>query len=203
MSDPRWRSLMEALGFPPCLDMYEKLCRFYGERHRAYHTMEHIDACLRHLEAVWDDAEQPAQLELAIWFHDAIYKPFSVSNEADSAKLASEFMTTNQAGEATIEGVHELIMATIHDATPKPGDASLMVDIDLSILGAPAEVYADFERAVRKEYKRVPSFVFRRNRRKLLLQFLDRERIYQHPYFFDRLEALARSNLSSAVQALS
>jgi len=202
-SEARWWSLMQRLGLAPSLDMYRELLRLYGEPHRAYHNFEHIAACLRHLDDVRESAEKPDELELAIWFHDAIYKPFSGSNELDSAVLAADFLEENKAGEGTVANVHALIMATVHDASPSPGDSSLMVDIDLSILGARPEVYGVFEQAVRQEYRRVPGPIFRRKRRKLLQQFLDREKIYQHPHFFEKLEVQARRNLAAAIDTLS
>jgi hypothetical protein len=44
------------------------------------------------------------------------------------------------------ERVHGLVMATAHMAGELSGDAALVVDIDLSILGKPARIYDEFER---------------------------------------------------------
>lgn len=203
MTEARWLALMEKLGLPRNVEMYQKLVSLYSQQHRAYHTAGHISACLEHLDAIKHSIESPDLLELALWFHDAIYQPFSSINEQDSADLAEQFLVDNRVNSDSIQSVVDLIMVTIHNASPTSGDASIMVDIDLTILGAQPKIYAGFEAAVRREYRRVPNFIFRRNRRKLLRQFLDRNRIYQHDDFHHKLESQARENLARAIRDLS
>lgn len=198
-----WEALMGSWGLSGNDEMYSSLVNAYAERHRAYHTYEHIEACLRQLDDSMSEAEHPDEVELAIWFHDVVYKPYSSNNEADSAKMASKFLRQNQVQNDKIGRVEDLILATIHSEEPQIGDLSLIVDIDLSILGAPAKVYDWFETAVRSEYKYVPSFVFKRGRKKLLEGFLSRDRIYQNESFFNRLEHQARQNLYRAIGNLS
>ena len=50
-----------------------ELTQRYSEPHRHYHTLEHLDACLRHLAGVQDQLERPQEIACALWFHDAIY----------------------------------------------------------------------------------------------------------------------------------
>ena len=60
----------------------------------------------------------------------------------------------------TVQRVHDLVVATQHGATQNttpaaPGsrpDARPRVDIDLSILGSPAERFDRYDQDVRKEY---------------------------------------------------
>ena len=59
----------------------------------------------------------------------------------------------------------ELIVATKHDAVPKDADAGLLVDIDLSILGADPERFDEYERQVRFEYQWVADDAFRAARK--------------------------------------
>jgi hypothetical protein len=47
--------------------------------------------------------------------------------------------------------VHQLIMATCHAALPTTPDQALLVDIDLSILGADSERFDEYEVQVRQE----------------------------------------------------
>ena len=77
-----------------------------------------------------------------------------------------------------------------------------MLDIDLSILGANEHIYAQFEKDVRKEYKRVPSFIFKKKRKAVLQSFLNRSKLYQTEYFSVRLEAQAKTNLAWAIGEL-
>jgi len=77
-----------------------------------------------------------------------------------------------------------------------------MLDIDLSILGTPTEVYDEFEVNVRKEYKRVPRFIFRKKRKEILQNFLANAPVFKTEYFRKRFEAQAAENLKRAISAL-
>ncbi|MBL7570773.1 hypothetical protein, partial [Escherichia coli] len=61
------------------------LRRRYAEPHRAYHGQAHIDALLRGLVNEARHVGNGAAVELAIWYHDAIYDPAAADNEARSA----------------------------------------------------------------------------------------------------------------------
>jgi predicted metal-dependent HD superfamily phosphohydrolase len=181
---------------------YAELVRAYAENHRHYHSDAHIDACLQHFDAVQSLAEYPAEVELALWFHDAIYKPMSSTNELDSADWCARFLAVNNIAAEVIQRVHRLIMATCHSAELVGNDERLVVDIDLAILGAPEGVYQNFEANVRNEYQWVPSVIFKSKRKEILQGFLNRHKIYHHAYFYDLLEYRARENLASAISRL-
>lgn len=93
-------------------------------------------------------------------------------------------------------------MATEHNSVPKINDQKLMVDIDLSILGSEEKRYVRFEDEIRKEYKFVPWFLFKKKRIELLQNFLSRESIYSTDYYVDLLETQARRNIESAIDIL-
>ena len=198
----RWHNLMLALGVGANQDTFQRLIASYSEPHRYYHTARHIDACLTYLDQVRQLANYPAEIEIALWFHDAIYKPRATMNELDSANWCRDFLIANHIGQPVVERVHQLIMITCHNAAPVSEDEKLLVDIDLAILGAPANIYWQFEDNVRKEYKWVPGFIFRAKRKAILLGFLLRARIYHHEYFFHKLELQARANLQAAIERL-
>lgn len=202
MNQARWHSLMGSLGLSAAPDVYAALCQAYGEKHRHYHTHEHINAMLRHLDACKNQVLIADELELAIWYHDAIYRPFSSTNEADSAAWAGEFLQQQGYPAAGIHRVQGLIMATEHNGPAKTTDQQWLVDIDLSILGTRPEVYAEYEQQLRREYRWVPGFLFRKKRAALLQTFLDQLPIYHTPFFQDRYEAAARNNLKTAVEQL-
>ena len=193
---------MSALGLPPSEECYHALHAAYSEKHRFYHTVDHIDAMLTHFDGVKEIAEKPEELELAIWFHDAVYKPLSKTNELDSANWAQTFLATHSYGKAGIERVHNLIMATLHNGNIKTPDEQLIVDIDLAILGAPPDVHDQFERNVRKEYRLVPGFIYRKKRKELLRSFLSSGSIYNLELFQERYEDQAKQNLRSAIGTL-
>jgi predicted metal-dependent HD superfamily phosphohydrolase len=194
---------MERLRIGANLDAFDRLCAAYGERHRHYHTSEHIEHCLDELDKARHLASEPDEVELALWFHDAVYVTRASDNERKSAEWAAEFLAANGVDQHRIERVRGLIMATTHAASADGPDAELLVDIDLSILGADREIYASFERDVRKEYRWVPGPLFRRTRAKILESFLTRSSVYSTAYFRERLESAARENLARAIDDLT
>jgi predicted metal-dependent HD superfamily phosphohydrolase len=175
----------------------------YSERHRHYHTGDHIEDCLAQLDSVPAIADVPTEVELALWFHDAIYKPTSSKNELKSAEWSQEFLRSAGADDSQGRRVHAYILATRHGEERVRGDAAVVVDIDLSILGREPDVYDVFERAIREEYKWVPWPVYRSKRSELLSSFLRRSRIYATDYFRSRFESSARRNLQRAIEVLS
>ncbi len=202
MTKDRWLNLMKSMSLPDSLAYFDALVAAYSERHRHYHTTQHINAMLRHFELTLKWSELPDELELAIWFHDAIYKPFSASNEKDSADWAKKFLTENKYDESGIDRVYRLIMATEHNGEVLGQDEKLLVDIDLTILGSPEHVYDQFERNVRKEYRLVPTFIYRKKRKQILKSFLAQDSIFYLDYFKEKFERPARVNLSRAIEYL-
>ena len=90
-------------------------------------------------------------------------------------------------------------MATRHEVLPEHDDARLLVDIDLAILGADPERFAEYDAQVRAEYAWVPWPIYGIKRKQVLQGFLQRQAIYATPYFHARLEQQARANLRQAV----
>ncbi len=202
MDKSNWLGLMTRLGFTDNLATYDLLKSHYNGSGRYYHNETHIHASLRHLQAVQHLAHDYNAIEIALWFHDVIYNIFSANNELDSANLASQFLQDNQADNAFVEKVHQLIMATCHNAKISNNDEQLIADIDLAILGSTTEVYQQFEQAVRKEYQLIPSFIYCKKRKEILQEFLDRARIYHLDYFYDKFEERARENITHAIVLL-
>ncbi len=203
MTAARWRALMRAFGFAGNGDTFHALRAAYAEAHRHYHTGEHVGECLDLLDACAAEAERPHEIELALWFHDAVYRPLSGDNERRSAEWAARFLTSNEADRGVVERMRDLILATRHSAPPTGKDASLLLDIDLAILGADDVRFDAFEVAVRREYRLVPGFLYRNERHRVLAGFLRRPRIYLNEAFYAEREQRARANLARAMAQLS
>lgn len=193
---------MERLGFAGNKATFQKLLSHYSQKQRSYHNTHHIQSVLEHLEQAQHLADDADAIELALWFHDAIYKIFSSTNERDSADWAVAFIRDNNGGDGLAKKVHALIMATLHNGKPVGHDEQLMVDIDLSVLGCAPKMYAQFELWIRQEYRLIPRPIYNKKRKAILQGFLDRECIYAHPYFYEKLEGNARVNLSTAIVSL-
>ncbi len=195
----RWRQLWARLGSDAEQErLHREITDAWAEPHRAYHDLGHLEHCLKQLETHHDEAESPDEVELALWFHDAIYRPRASDNEAQSARWARSSIRDAGLSDALADRVSALIMATLHDAAPDDADGRLIVDIDLSILGSSAALYDRYEDAVRREYRWVPGFIFRKKRKEILQSFLRRDAIFLTEPFVELYEVQARSNLQRA-----
>jgi predicted metal-dependent HD superfamily phosphohydrolase len=197
-----WTDAWRALGIAaPDEALCAELLRAYGEPQRHYHTMQHLGECLGWFEREKALAERPGEVALALWFHDAIYDVHAHDNEALSAEWARKALLAAGANEEAAGRVHALVMATRHDAVPEGRDAELLIDIDLSILGAERVRFDEYERQVHAEYAFVPEEVRLPRRRAILQRFLDRGAIYATPRMHGLLETRARTNLQRSIAA--
>jgi predicted metal-dependent HD superfamily phosphohydrolase len=200
----RWLRLWQATGSAGDPSAwYELLTWAYAEPHRHYHNQQHIADCLAEFDSARQLAKQPGAVELALWFHDAVYDPRAADNEERSAALAKRCLeSAGQAGLVTT--VVSLIMATkLHDKNDNEPDVGLMLDVDLSILGQNENRFAEYERGIRSEYAWVPQETFNAKRSEILQRFLNRERIYASDRFFTNYERNAQQNLERSIRALT
>lgn len=195
-----WQRAWESLGLRAPEGLLHRLLGAWAEPQRHYHAQQHLHECLALLEPALDLAQRPGEVELALWFHDAVYDTQGTGNEARSADLAIEALAEAGASQEVQQRMRALIMATCHDAEPVDGDARLLVDIDLAILGADPARFAEYDAQVREEYRWVPEAVYRVKRREVLAGFLQRPAIYGTERFRERFEGRARENLSQATR---
>ncbi|MDO8600686.1 MAG: N-methyl-D-aspartate receptor NMDAR2C subunit [bacterium] len=199
-NEVRWFLLWQRLGARgDGREPYEDLVRRYAEPHRRYHVMAHIEHCLDEFEAVRHLAINPEIAEMALWYHDAVYRTeLGVKdNEEKSARLARAVL--HDASLPFIgEYVARLILATKHKGVPEGPDARLVVDIDLSSLGlSQDEFYRNWD-LIREEYDWVPDEIFLAKRLEILGAFLKRSAIYYTQFFHNKYEAQAQRNIEHA-----
>lgn len=201
--EPRWRLLWQRLGAAaPPPGWYEQLVTAWQQPQRHYHTLEHLRECLTLFDELHTLAVQPADVELAIWFHDAVYEPGDEHNELRSAYLAEKALAAAGCAREDSGTIRQMILATRHHGRPETADEALLLDIDLAIFAATTARYDRYEDDIRREYHRVPWPTYVGGRRKLLRSFHDRPRIYHTDYLHERLDASARANLSRALRRL-
>jgi predicted metal-dependent HD superfamily phosphohydrolase len=194
----RWSALWRKLGSNQVPNIGVLLTRF-GEQHRHYHTLAHIRHCL----TVYDRGpSRDDVVELALWFHDAIYYPRNHDNEERSADWCREWCQCMGIATEIEERVVACILATRHQAEPRTASEALTVAIDLSILGEAPERFRAYDHQIRREYAWVPMETYRRERARVLRGFLERPAIYPHPWWERRFGRQARINLRRALQAL-
>ncbi|MEO1068171.1 MAG: N-methyl-D-aspartate receptor NMDAR2C subunit [Cyanobacteria bacterium J06638_6] len=193
---------LRELGITSSVDVFDQLAIAYSEPTRHYHTQCHITDCLQLLDRLGHLAECPAAIAIAIWFHDAVYNPRRTDNEALSARWASEYLTSAGVAPSLVASISDMILATKTHASAN-SDTDIMLDIDLSILGADSEHFETYDRAIRQEYAWVPEADYRAVRRNLLSSFLTRDMIFKTQAFRQRYEHQARENLQHKVLQLS
>ena len=200
--DPmRLEATLHALGIQPAPKLFNALVAAYQEPHRRYHNETHVAACLSQLDRFRSKANSVAEIELALWFHDAIYDPRRSDNEELSAVWATEFLEGCGVEQSVCERIHHMILATKSHAA-SDADSMLLLDIDLGILGTPSSVFERYDRAIREEYAWVPEADYRAGRSKVLQGFLSRPMIYRTLEIREVYEERARANLRAKLQEL-
>jgi predicted metal-dependent HD superfamily phosphohydrolase len=179
----------------------DRLSAAYAEPQRAYHTATHIHEVLHWFDVVHEEVgwRSPADVYLAVVFHDAVYDPTRHDNEARSAQLARELAGASDAAVRLID------LTAQHgklDGKTLDHDAAHFLDSDTAILGAPAAAFDDYDAAIAVEYKHVPRDAYRAGRLAFLMTMLAKDRIYFTDYFHARLDRAARDNLARAIAKL-
>jgi predicted metal-dependent HD superfamily phosphohydrolase len=175
----------------PAESLWLLIQALYCHPPRAYHTLDHIAACLASLDSVRSHAVAPNELELALYFHDCIYFPTSSDNEVRSADIAALIAPHLNLDPARTKA---LILATRHTGEQLSGDHALIADIDLAILAAPAPEYSRYAAAIRAEYAHIPTPDYNRGRAAFLTRLLAQPRLFHSPHF-SAYESPARANL--------
>lgn len=184
----------------------------YATPPRAYHHVGHVEDVL--VQVAWVAAgpgwQRPVEVALAALYHDAILVPGRRDNEARSASFAEAEIARWLPG-AGIDAarVSALVRLTAGHGRHAPtsfghdgdgDDARHFLDCDMAILAAPAAVFDDYDRAIAEEYRgRVPSLVYRVQRRRFLAALLASDRIYLSALFHGTCERAARDNLRRAL----
>ena len=201
----QWLKAWRDLGVPDSPELhrlYRDVLLRYSEPHRHYHTGQHLAECFEKVQDIISLGEHPAEVRVGLWFHDAIYDTRRHDNEQQSADWARSAARELGARSENAQRIHDLIMFTRHSAAPVGVDAHVLVDADLSILGAPPARFREYEAQVRSEYAWVPDEMFRTTRAQILKELLDRSHLYSTAYFQERYEAQARRNLQHSLQYL-
>lgn len=187
--------------------MRAELVKAYSASDRHYHDLRHIDAMLdlmrEHIALLAD----PATVEAAIWFHDAIYDTHRYDNEQRSADLARERLSAI-ATEQQMDRIVTMIRASANHVVPSDldgraaSDCALFLDMDLAILASAPHEFTTYEQAVRREYAWVPEATWIAGRRRVLETFMMRTNIYSSAQFRLSHETTARRNLAQALSML-
>jgi predicted metal-dependent HD superfamily phosphohydrolase len=178
-------------------DLGDELIKRYSESHRVFHTTAHLLCVLEALDALSSDP----LLQLAAWFHDAIYQPGMPWNERRSARLANVRLARLGVPQIERNMVAEAVLATRSHDADEPRYAALL-DADLSVLGASDMQYQSYCAAIRAEYAFIPLGAFLRGRLRFIEGMLAREAIYHTAPARSKFEDQARGNLERELHHL-
>lgn len=179
---------------------HARLLECYAEPQRAYHTLPHLEECLLLLDEAKATSliARPDLIEMALWFHDAVYDPQGSENEELSAQMALEALGNS---EMASEVARLILLTKSHQPGDGPDDAWI-IDIDLAIFAQPMERVREYERQIRAEYAWVPQAVYAEKRAEILTGFLQREQIYLTAWARERYESQAKENLRVLIDSI-
>ena len=159
--------------FPAHPELGAELVARWGEAHRHYHGLSHLLAVLEALDRLAPETGlrdgAPDEPVLAAWFHDAVHRGAPGEDEHASAALARERLGSAGFPPAVVDEVDRLVLLTLdHAVAPEDRAGALLVDADLSVLGADPARYAAYTAGVRREYAHVPDEQFAAGRLRVL-----------------------------------
>lgn len=185
-------------------DLGRELLSMWSQEHRFYHDRVHLLSVLEAIDELTDGTihgEELMQVQLAAWFHDAVYEGTS-EDEFRSAVLAREHLD-GVLSSATVEKVSELIMLT---AGHQPSDTDqlglILCDADLEVLARPEPSYQRYAEGIYQEYAHLPRNVLAQGRIKILEALVAKNHIYGTPVGQQRWERSARQNLQHEMDLL-
>lgn len=203
-----WAKLLERYGVAPAdaYPVFDVLVAAYSAPDRHHHDLEHVADMLRVVSRLVGLADDPAALQLAVWFHDAVYDPRAKDNEDRSAELAVDLLGPVGVPRADLDRVARLVRATAHLTGTEPAgdrETAVLLDADLAVLGAAPDRYRRYAEGIRAEYAWVPEPDYRAGRARVISHFLARPRLFRTDLMYAEGEVRARSNLGAELAALS
>ncbi|MCH7311641.1 metal-dependent hydrolase [Acinetobacter sp. ANC 4805] len=189
-----WFELHQHYHFSEPQKVFNKLIAAYSEKQRAYHTIQHLYECLVLLESIRVDLNDANAVALALWFHDAVYEQQAKDNELKSAELFEQYLAQDLSIDI-VEKIKRWIIATQKHERSDDHDLQFLLDMDLAILAASPERFAEYEQQIQREYAWVDPEIYSIKRKEVLAHFYQTELLYQTEYFQQSFEQRAKQNL--------
>ncbi len=180
--------------------VHADLCRRLGGADRRFHNLDHIRDCLYRFDEVASLLADPDAVEIAIWFHDAIYVPSDPENERLSTELF--LAQSNGAAPAFRRRVCGLILATRHQRQARSNDRRFIEDIDLAGFGASWEEFMRHGALLREEFSAQSDEQYHAGQVAFLRRLRQRRWFFSTDYYRERYEAQAKENLDRLLATL-
>mmetsp|Transcript_168 Transcript_168/g.273 ORF Transcript_168/g.273 Transcript_168/m.273 type:complete len:248 (+) Transcript_168:45-788(+) len=185
----------------------------YQERHRAYHTLHHLDELFKYRTEHQDELKRPHLVTMAVFFHDIIYNPKQAA-PANEVQSALEFARFAREANAETEGksfskeetglVEAWIRKTAdHVCTSEDSeDCKLFMDWDIAILGQPWPRYETYMNSVRTEFRHIPYFIWCVARPRFLRKMLEQKQVFATDHYQKLFGRQAEDNISEEIRIL-
>jgi len=191
--DALWHRRMRCPPSPEAAAVGTELRGLLGAPDRHFHNLDHIRDCLRHFDEVAPLLADPDAVELALWFHDAIYVPGDPTNERRSAEL---FLRRSAGATPSLRRrVCGLILATRHAYVARTSDRRFIEDIDLAGFGASWDTFMHYGDLLRREFAQQSDTQYYDGQVAFLEMLARRPVFFATDYYRERYEAHARENL--------
>ena len=196
-----WTRCVASPPSPDSATVYADLHRLLSAPGRRFHNLDHIRDCVRRLDEVAPLLEDRDAVEVAIWFHDAIYEPGDATNEERSARL---FLTQSTGARPLFRRrVCGLILTTRHCMHSRGTDRRFIEDIDLAGFAAPWDDFIRSGDLLRAEFAAHADGQYYPSQVRFLANLQSRPRFFRTDYFHDKYEARARQNVRRLLDELA
>jgi len=181
----------------------DELLAAYADPTRGYHDTRHLSEVLDRLDELAGAGTPFDRLpvELAAWFHDAVYdgRP---GDEERSAQWAEDVLAAHEPRQAG-EVVRLVRLTETHRPAEDDRNGCALSDADLAILAASPERYAEYVADVRREYAHVADDDFRAGRTAVLTDLLAKPRLFHTAHARETWETVARVNIEAELSRLT
>jgi len=196
-----WLRLSQLTESNSTIACFEHVEKQYTQKNRHYHTLNHIQDLFNQIQSTEVSDTERMILAHAALFHDVIYVSRAKDNEYQSAAYATLWLAKLGIDETDQQSIHQLIIATATHTSDDPL-TRLFLDMDLSILGASQDVYQQYCKAIQKEYKNIPLFLYKRGRKRFLEYTLTKLSIFNTKKHQELYEKQARVNIKQELNLL-
>ncbi|MFA9212540.1 MAG: hypothetical protein ACEQSR_01660 [Candidatus Methylacidiphilales bacterium] len=183
-------------------ELWSEIEQHYAEPTRHYHNLKHIASVYSKLSAIKDFLADWDMVQFSIFYHDIFYNTHKNDNELNSALLAKSTMQKLTIDVSKIDAVFNQIIATKSHQNTNDTDTNYFTDADLSILGESSDNYRVYSEQIKAEYIQYANEVYISGRIKVLNHFLEMERIFKTPHFYNLYEIKAKQNVENEIKLL-
>jgi predicted metal-dependent HD superfamily phosphohydrolase len=196
---------------------WEALDAGYSERHRAYHTWEHVVRLLEKLSEFSNLSTRADIIAVSVFWHDIVYRTQNedgsprpdYENVRDSCELFRRYTLLDK---SDADAVCDLIMATTNHLLARAekqyyagfsGDLDLFLDLDLSSFALPWEEFVENLARIRTEFSWASEVVFCSIQLQILENFAKGDAwLYRRAETSEKWRDAARANLKDCVTEL-